>query len=48
MLTSMVGADCLALIPAGSGDLEAGAPVEVELLDAATGAGAAPAASIEG
>ncbi|MFN8217390.1 MAG: gephyrin-like molybdotransferase Glp [Solirubrobacterales bacterium] len=39
VLTSMVGADCLALIPAESGDLEAGAEVEVELLDGAGAAG---------
>ncbi len=49
VLTSMVEADGLALIPAESGDLEAGSRVEVELLGAATGAGPAPpGASIEG
>jgi molybdopterin molybdotransferase len=32
MLTSMVGADALALIPSGDGELEAGSRVEVELL----------------
>src|SRR5690606_25269211 len=32
VLTSMLGADCLALIPTGSGSLRAGEPVEVELL----------------
>jgi len=31
-LTSMLGADALALVPAGEGDLAAGVPVEVELL----------------
>ncbi len=39
VLTSMVGAECLALIPADGGDLEAGAEVEVELLDGLAGAG---------
>lgn len=33
VLTSMLGADCLALLPAESGPLRAGEPVEVELLD---------------
>ena len=33
VLTSMLGADCLALLPAASGPLRAGEPVEVELLD---------------
>lgn len=32
VLTSMLGADCLAIIPAASGPLEAGEPVEIELL----------------
>ena len=32
ILTSMLGADCLALIPAEAGALPAGAPVEVELI----------------
>lgn len=32
VLTSMLAADCLALVPAGSGSLAAGARVEVELL----------------
>ncbi len=36
VLTSMLGADCLALLPAGSGRVPAGERVEVELL---TGAG---------
>jgi molybdopterin molybdotransferase len=36
VLTSMLGADGLALIPAASGDLPAGAAVEVELLDGAS------------
>lgn len=49
VLTSMVGADCLALIPAASGDLRAGAAVEVELLDGVAAAGSAPGgASLEG
>jgi molybdopterin molybdotransferase len=33
VLTSMLGADCLALLPAGSGPLRAGEPVQVELLE---------------
>jgi molybdopterin molybdotransferase len=33
VLSSMLGADCLALLPAASGPLPAGARVEVELLD---------------
>ena len=33
VLTSMLGADGLALVPAGDGDLPAGAAVEVELLE---------------
>jgi molybdopterin molybdotransferase len=33
MLTSMLGADCLAMLPAGRGFAEAGDPVEVELLE---------------
>jgi molybdopterin molybdotransferase len=32
VLTSMLGADCLALLPAGSGPVRAGEPVEIELL----------------
>ena len=35
ILTSMLGADCLALLPAASGPLRAGERVEVELLDLA-------------
>ncbi len=35
VLTSMLGAEALAIIPAGEGDLPAGAAVEVELLDQA-------------
>ncbi len=35
ILTSMLGADCLALLPTASGRLAAGEPVEVELLDPA-------------
>lgn len=35
VLTSMLGADCLALLPAASGPLQAGERVEVELLDLA-------------
>ncbi|HEY0391566.1 MAG TPA: gephyrin-like molybdotransferase Glp [Solirubrobacterales bacterium] len=33
ILSSMVGADCLALVPTASAGLRAGEPVEVELLD---------------
>jgi molybdopterin molybdotransferase len=36
VLTSMVGADCLALIPTDSAGLSAGETVEVELLDRAS------------
>jgi molybdopterin molybdotransferase len=36
VLTSMLGADCLALIPSGSGTVRAGERVEVVLLDAAS------------
>jgi molybdopterin molybdotransferase len=36
VLSSMLGADCLALIPAARGDVEAGERVEVELLDGAS------------
>lgn len=36
VLTSMLGADCLALIPARSGDVRAGERVEIELLDGAS------------
>jgi molybdopterin molybdotransferase len=36
VLTSMIGADCLAFIPPGEGELEAGAEVEFELLPGAT------------
>jgi molybdopterin biosynthesis enzyme len=32
MLSSLLGADALALIPAGEGELPAGAPVELERL----------------
>ena len=32
VLTSMLGADCLAIIPTASGPLKAGEPVEIELL----------------
>ena len=32
MTTSMLGADALALVPAGEGELEAGAPVTLEAL----------------
>jgi molybdopterin molybdotransferase len=42
VLTSMVAADCLALIPAASTGVAAGEAVEVELLD---GTGAAPGAA---
>jgi molybdopterin molybdotransferase len=35
ILTSMLGADCLALIPTASAGLRAGERVEVELLDRA-------------
>jgi molybdopterin molybdotransferase len=35
VFTSLLGADCLALMPAASGDLAAGSEVEVVLLDAA-------------
>ncbi|HET9198391.1 MAG TPA: gephyrin-like molybdotransferase Glp [Solirubrobacterales bacterium] len=37
MLTSMLGADCLAMLPAGRGFAEAGDPVEVELLELGRG-----------
>jgi molybdopterin molybdotransferase len=33
VLTSMLGADCLALIPSSSGPVRAGERVEIELLD---------------
>lgn len=33
VLTSMLGADCLALLPAGAGPVRAGEPVEIELLE---------------
>jgi molybdopterin molybdotransferase len=36
VLTSMLGADCLALVPARSGYLRAGEQVEIELLDEAS------------
>jgi molybdopterin molybdotransferase len=36
ILTSMVAADCLALIPTETASLKAGDPVEIELLDRAT------------
>jgi molybdopterin molybdotransferase len=36
VLTSMLGADCLAFVPPGEGELEAGAEVEFELLPGAT------------
>ncbi|HSS32636.1 MAG TPA: gephyrin-like molybdotransferase Glp [Solirubrobacterales bacterium] len=36
ILTSMLGADCLALVPARSGYLRAGERVEIELLDGAS------------
>ena len=32
MLTSLLGADALAYLPAGAGDVEAGERVEIELL----------------
>jgi molybdopterin biosynthesis enzyme len=32
MLTSLIGADALAMIPAGDGELAAGAPVALEPL----------------
>jgi molybdopterin molybdotransferase len=37
MLTSMLGADCLAMLPAGRGFAEAGDPVGVELLELGPG-----------
>ncbi len=36
VLSSMLGADCLAILPAAAGDVEAGATVEIELLDGAS------------
>jgi molybdopterin molybdotransferase len=36
VLTSMLGADALAIIPADSGDVSAGTRVEIELLTAAS------------
>jgi molybdopterin molybdotransferase len=42
VLTSMVGADCLALVPAASTGLAAGETVEVELLDGVAAAGMTP------
>jgi molybdopterin molybdotransferase len=36
VLTSMLGADCLAFVPPGEGELEAGAEVEFELLPGAS------------
>jgi molybdopterin molybdotransferase len=36
VLTSMLGADCLAILPAEAGDVEAGTRVEVQLLPAAS------------
>jgi molybdopterin molybdotransferase len=36
VLSSMLGADCLAIVPGPQGDVEAGARVEIELLDGAS------------
>ena len=49
VLTSMLGADALAILPAGSGTVAAGTRVEVELLPGAVpGLGPVPAASSAG